>query len=101
MATDPRRRLLPDFIVSSLCSWLGAEPHGTRGVPLCAEGHGPHGRATGLYQLRPGSPGFNVGTRIPTVNDDFRGKAPDIGAHEAGSPRMEFGVQAYVNRESE
>jgi len=81
-------------------TYTGAEAHGIQGVPVYAEGHGPHGRATGLYQLRPDSPGFDAGTRLATINDDFNGKAPDIGAHEAGTPRMEFGVNAYVKRET-
>jgi hypothetical protein len=37
--------------------------------------------------------------RIPNFNDDFAGKAPDMGADEAGAPALEFGVQAYGGRE--
>ena len=44
--------------------------------------------------IGPSSPGFDAGEIIPNFNDDFRGKAPDIGAFEAGSPPMEFGVRA-------
>jgi len=31
----------------------------------------------------------------PNFNDNFHGKGPDIGAFEAGSAPMEFGVNAY------
>jgi hypothetical protein len=43
------------------------------------------------FQLRPKSPAIDVGVVIPTVNDDFVGKAPDLGAHEAGAPEMKYG----------
>ena len=33
---------------------------------------------------------------IPNFNDNYLGGAPDIGAREAGSPVMEFGVSAYM-----
>ncbi len=31
------------------------------------------------------------------MNDDFRGKGPDMGAFEAGARPMEFGVKAYLD----
>ena len=45
----------------------------------------------GDFSLAPGSPGFDVAVRIPNFNDDFRGKAPDIGAYEAGQPLPHYG----------
>ena len=50
--------------------------------------------AVGRFDLERGSPGFDAGVRIPNFNDDFRGKAPDIGAQEAGAPLMLFGIAA-------
>jgi len=51
----------------------------------------------GDFSLDPGSPGFDAGEVIPNFNDGFAGQAPDIGAFEAGSPPMEFGVKAKLH----
>jgi hypothetical protein len=64
----------------------GAEKHGIRGVP-------PYERE---YRLGPASPGVDAGVAIPNFNDGYRGSAPDIGAHEAGTPPLVFGVPARV-----
>jgi hypothetical protein len=68
--------------------------NGIRGTPTYAPGNGPQSGSGGLYQLAPGSAGYDQGVRIANFNDDYVGSAPDIGAHEAGSPRMLFGVAA-------
>ena len=39
----------------------------------------------------PGSAIVDAGCRIPGVNDDFAGKAPDIGAFEAGRRTLHYG----------
>lgn len=77
----------------------GVEQHGIRGVPVHAEGHGPTATGLGRYQLAPGSPGFDAGTRIPNFSDGFTGKAPDVGAHESGAPPMQFGVDADLRKD--
>jgi hypothetical protein len=43
--------------------------------------------------LRPqaGSPVVDAGVKLPNVNDDFRGAAPDIGAYEVGQPLPHYG----------
>ncbi len=43
------------------------------------------------FRLRPGSAAVDAGDRIPTVNDRFTGKAPDLGAIESGSPPPRYG----------
>ncbi|MGH9719302.1 MAG: right-handed parallel beta-helix repeat-containing protein [Bryobacteraceae bacterium] len=49
---------------------------------------------------RPGSRVVDAGVRIPGVNDGFLGKAPDIGAYEAGQPLPHYGPRpAGVDRE--
>jgi len=53
------------------------------------------GFGRGMFALAPKSPGFDAGAIIPNFNDGFVGPGPDIGAPEAGSPPMEFGVEAY------
>jgi len=57
----------------------GSQPHGISGVP------GP-------------DTGIDRGARLPNFNDGFLGAAPDIGAHEAGSAAMRFGLEAVVKR---
>jgi hypothetical protein len=70
----------------------GAQTHGILGTPIYAAGNGPASDAGGMYQLAPNSPGYDKGARIPNFNDSFTGAAPDMGAHEAGTPAMKFGV---------
>jgi len=71
-------------------AYPGAEPNGIRGVPIYDLNNGD-----GEFALDPSSPGYDAGVVIPNFNDNYTGAAPDIGAHEAGSPPMEFGVNAY------
>ncbi len=65
------------------------------GVPVYATS-----RPAGDFSLAPGSPGFDAGVPIPNFNDGFHGRAPDIGACEAGTAPLEFGVNAYVDHAS-
>jgi len=68
----------------------GAERNGINGVPIYDPDNG-----NGEFSLDPSSPGYDAGVVIPNFNDNYNGDAPDIGAHEASSPPMEFGVNAY------
>jgi hypothetical protein len=43
------------------------------------------------FRLRPGSKAVDAGVVLPTVNDNFAGKAPDLGALEAGQPEPHYG----------
>jgi hypothetical protein len=43
------------------------------------------------FQLRPGSAAIDAGVRLPGINDDFTGRAPDLGAYEAGRPAPHYG----------
>lgn len=43
------------------------------------------------FQLKAGSKAVDAGVRIPTVNEDFAGKAPDLGALEVGKPVPKYG----------
>jgi hypothetical protein len=43
------------------------------------------------FQLRPGSAAVDAGVRLPGVNDDFTGRAPDLGAYEVGRPAPHYG----------
>jgi hypothetical protein len=43
------------------------------------------------FQLRPGSVAVDAGVRLPGVNDDLAGRAPDLGAYEVGRPVPRYG----------
>jgi len=82
-----------DLVSGKVTSAGKKEPHGVVGVPVYAPN-----RPLGDFSLAAGSPGFDAGVRIPNFNDGFRGAAPDMGAVEAGSAPMQFGVNAYLGR---
>lgn len=73
-------------------------PHMIQGTPQYLPGNGAASGDGGKYALAPTSPGFDAGEVLPNFNDGFTGKAPDIGAHEAGTPLLQFGVNAYRPR---
>lgn len=43
------------------------------------------------FRLRPGSVAVDAGVRLPNINDDFTGRAPDLGAYEIGRPEPHYG----------
>ena len=43
------------------------------------------------FRLRPGSAAVDAGVALPSINDDFTGRAPDIGAYENGRPVPQYG----------
>ena len=43
------------------------------------------------FRLRPDSAAVDAGVRLPNVNDDFTGRAPDLGAYETGRPLPHYG----------
>jgi hypothetical protein len=89
-STRPAHDYDYDLVSGRVRSAGNQERHGVVGVPVFAAS-----RPAGDFALDPGSPGFDAGQRIPNFNDDARGQGPDIGAFEAGSAPMEFGVNAY------
>ena len=43
------------------------------------------------FRLRPGSVAVDAGVRLPGINDDFTGRAPDLGAYEVDRPVPHYG----------
>jgi hypothetical protein len=43
------------------------------------------------FRLKPTSPAVDAGIVLPTITDGFTGKAPDLGALEAGGPLPHYG----------
>lgn len=79
-------------------SWKASPLAGLRhvvGVPVFAPGHGNDAGRSGRYALHPASPGYDRGAVLPNFTDRYNGSGPDIGAVEAGSAAMQFGVGAY------
>jgi len=46
------------------------------------------------FRLRPGSKAVDTGVRLPNVNDDQNGPAPDLGAYELGRPLPHYGPRS-------
>ena len=51
------------------------------------------------FQLKPGSKAVDAGVRLPNVNDDFSGRAPDLGAYETGKPLPVYGPRGETARQ--
>jgi hypothetical protein len=43
------------------------------------------------FSLKPGSAAVDAGMILPTINDDYTGKMPDLGAYEIGRPLPHYG----------
>jgi hypothetical protein len=43
------------------------------------------------FRLQPGSAAVDAGVQLPNVNDDFTGRAPDLGAYEIDRPLPHYG----------
>jgi len=85
-----------DLYNGIISAYRDAEPHGIRGLPTYIPSSGyDSDEKTGIFELSPSSLGYDAGEVVPNFNDNYTGAGPDIGAHEAGSPPMEFGVNAY------
>ncbi len=71
------------------------ERQGLKGSPQYIQGAGydPETR-TGMFQMASGSKGVDAGVAIPNFCEAFNGNRPDLGAHESGMPKMQFGVRA-------
>ena len=66
---------------------------GPVGTPL-GEMPGPVYHAVDLnFKLNPNGKAVDAGVVIPNVNDNFNGKAPDLGALEVGGPAVIYGAR--------
>ncbi len=43
------------------------------------------------FRLKPGSPAVDAGTVLPSITDNFTGRAPDLGAYELDRPLPHYG----------
>jgi hypothetical protein len=79
-----------DLFNGNITAYRGAEPNGIVGTPIYAAGNGWQTGAAGMYQLDATSPGYGAAVRIANFNDAFA--SPDIGAYQAETGPMCFGV---------
>jgi hypothetical protein len=56
-----------------------------------ANRHGVYHAADLDFRLKAGSKAVDAGVAIPTVNEGFVGRAPDLGAIEVGKPEAKYG----------
>jgi hypothetical protein len=68
----------------------GAMTNPILAAPIYEDGNGWTSESGGRYALKPGTPGYDAGVLIANFNDGYVGAAPDVGAHEAGTPSMQF-----------
>ena len=47
------------------------------------------------FGLKPGSSAIDAGVPLPTINDDYTGKAPDLGAYELGAAPPHYGPRQW------
>lgn len=80
-----------------LAEALGQEKHGVV-VPADSLVNPPtfdvdrdYSRVTVDLRLKPDSPAVDAGEALPTVNDGFSGRAPDLGAYETGHSLPHYG----------
>src|SRR5699024_5732467 len=59
--------------------------------PAPAKRHDVYHAADLDFRLAPRSKAIDAGQRLPTINDDFAGAGPDLGALEAGQPLPHYG----------
>jgi hypothetical protein len=72
-----------------------SEQNGIIGEPTFSGGKFDSEKLQGWYELKAGTKGHDDGVLIPGFNDDYQGKGPDMGTHEAGAPVLEYGPNAY------
>ena len=46
------------------------------------------------FRLKPASGAVDAGVLLPTINDDFAGRAPDLGAYELDRPLPHYGPRS-------
>ena len=78
----------------------GQEQHGLEidydifeklGAPTGTNRHAVYHAMDLNFKLKANSKAVDAGVMIPTVNENFSGKAPDLGALESGQPETKWG----------
>ncbi len=86
--------------LAELAAATGQEKHGVEldydifehlVAPNPAQRHAVYHAMDLNFRLKPGSKAVDAGEVLPTVNDGFTGRAPDLGAMEVGAPEPKYG----------
>ncbi|PSR56984.1 hypothetical protein AHMF7605_27595 [Adhaeribacter arboris] len=86
--------------LTSLTKVSGLEAHGVEldysifqnlRMPDATKPHGIYHATDFSFQLKPKSKAVDAGLKLPNVNTNYKGKAPDLGAIEVGEPAPVYG----------
>ena len=77
-----------NFYIADFHDGINVETYGCAG---CRNRPKPHKAADFDFRLKPTSAAVDRGVILPNVNDDFTGRAPDLGALEVGKPSPHYG----------
>ena len=98
---EPARDQMQSFAtLKQLASATGIEQHGIEvdydifenlQPPTATDRHKVYHAMDLNFKLKPNAKAVDAGQLIPTVNDNFAGKAPDLGALESGRPKTKWG----------
>jgi hypothetical protein len=47
------------------------------------------------FRLKPGTAAIDAGVALPTINDGYKGRAPDLGAYELGQAPPDYGPRVW------
>ncbi len=75
---------------------VGVENLFATGIKQPADGKQQFKIASNDLRLKEGSDAVDAGMHLPGLNDGFKGKAPDLGAYEMGSPLPHYGPRKPV-----
>jgi hypothetical protein len=100
-AYEPRPEEWKSFpALAALRAATGIEAHGIEvdfddfenlRAPDPAQRHAIYHASDLNFRLKPGGKAVDAGVPLPTVNDGFAGRAPDLGALESGLPEPHYG----------
>ena len=66
--------------------------------PVAGQRHAVYHAVDLDFRMKTGAKAVDAGVRLPTVNDDFAGAAPDLGALEAGRPQPHYGPRRHLDQ---
>ena len=88
-----------DLYMGKLGNNCSSRPHQSHGIHAANYDDIKFDPGNGLeeFALSSSSPGYDAGVQLPNFNDNAQGGGPDMGAFEAGSAPLVFGLQADWN----
>lgn len=66
--------------------------------PVASQRHAVYHAVDLDFRLKSSATVVDAGVRLPTVNEDFAGQAPDLGALETGRPQPEYGPRRSLKQ---